>query len=618
MKRVLVGMLLVLLILVITHCTPGGRDLRVQLWWFQFSYGEVLYQYERYEEGGILSDELVNMETGERDVGVVESGQRAAVPTEFVTSVRFPKFNVRVFNPDPRAEEVVLQNVETEEIVTSKIEEKSEEDPKSFGSVYTDAKGYFEIHQVAGLQGREAAKIRGYVTEYRGGRGIQGAKVSYPANIFTVPGDILITKAGYSVGKIQNVVVEGLEDYVYAVPLRPELNPGWTKTPPFVNITLKDQQEASSRAVSGDLEITVEVLSSLDVFLFYVYFGGDQRFPRDNPGVYYEKLDLTIDTSLYPNGPTYLRILTYDVNENSTVQVIPITVHNEAIDEALPGEIEWMTMTSFTFGSNVGFWSDPRNELKQIEGKKSHFDFSTIDESFMLQKRSGSIDIYNRLEWLPAEDADGYKVYRQIEEEQPVLVGIIRWNQRLWDADDEEFFYRFDDFSPVLEVGKKTTYKVVPYNSAGENPDGAIERFGYPIPGCQVYLEAPDHQEQDVSLTPTFSWEIELVDWTWDDFEDFLAASEARDGYAVSQLWIFDATSWRVFAGNIFDADEFSLPAENALLPGQVYSWDIFNALIVMEYEDEEDGWSESVSYAGDWDGSENGEFMFTTTTTLE
>lgn len=467
--------------------------------------------------------------------------------------------------------------------------------------VVTDTIGYFRIEN-----DDQTKVIEGFVTHNRGGAGISGATVTYPADIFETPGDLLITKEGYALGKIQNVYwkyvdLDGPEqagedhwselDYIYEAPLRDPFSPSWSDVPPVINVEGLEPGDT----VSGTLAFDLNLLSEQEIYVYYVYLGGEQLSPRDSSGANEDSATVTIDTTVFPNGPTYLKVLAYDYNGNLALSVFPIIIQNGAVHNEIPGALPGFDLYSETYGINWGMYSLPVNQLNDQQD-----DPGLSEDGLGARSVQEDVSLRCRLSWEPAAGAQGYKVYRSFDGIDYRLIGTIKTCS-------------LQDTSSLLDIGKETYYKVVPYNSFGDNEAGAITRSTTPLPAINVFLDSPQNGETGVDLAPTFSWHLESIGGNLEDYQ-----TVTQNVYQDFSISLYDATSYSIYEEDIKDETDYQLPFE--LEPGGVYSWDITSGIAYVYAENAEEtgnGESLSISYAGyDYTGSSgsmNGENMFTT-----
>ena len=102
------------------------------------------------------------------------------------------------------------------------------------------------------------------------------------------------------------------------------------------------------------------------------------------------------------------------------------------------------------------------------------------------------------LEWEGAEDANGHKVYRSFDGVRFTKIAAIPAS-----------YSEMVDFSPQLTPGKKTFYKVVPYNSAGDGQGMVVD---HAFAAHEVYLSQPYNGRTNVALDLTFQWKLRNKD----------------------------------------------------------------------------------------------------------
>lgn len=434
--------------------------------------------------------------------------------------------------------------------------------------------------------------LSGYVTDTRGGPPLAGAEVFIPGGdpvvtdisgyfefttIPTSPFDLLVTKEGLAGVKVQDIYIE--YSLHLEIPTRNVFNPDWSTVPPTIEVNGVTPNEE----VFGELEIDITVTGDqfLGPFVFYVYFGGMQRFPVEGE-TFIEKNQATvsINTEKHPDGPSFIRILAYDDNENSTQKIIPVTVINDQVAAALPGEIPVMNALSVTMGQTFGYYSQKRDKLfdeRDLTGDPGIIQLRHGDE-LNLEELDPGATLFARILWAPAPGADGYAVYRG-EKHLGNIAGT-----------------RYDDFSLNHESFNSTVeYTLIPYNDYGYGP--AKTRVVPVLEPFNVMLESPGNEATGVDLSPTFEWDIT---------NSFPPGTEL-----LFSVHLFEGTWWKIWELDVFDV--FSIVYPDVLEPALVYSWDVFYADAFLLWEYDTTGYSYGLSIAGDGLGSFNGEFIFTT-----
>lgn len=452
--------------------------------------------------------------------------------------------------------------------------------------------------------------ITGYVTETKGGPSLEGARVIGPAGLwaetdamgyfeFPVPVmweeetfDLLVEQDGYAAGRIQDISVVIGELFSLEIPIREVFNPNWSLNPPSICIDGVDAYDV----VDGDLQINISITGDRPIYVFYVYFSGLQRDPREGFFTDTGEGEVTIDTTKYPNGLNFLLVQAYDDNENLSMKFVPVMVDNDATQSELPGELSYLSGYSMTFGDTFGFYAERREELFReynLEGDP-YLREIPMDQVVDLSTLPEGITLYNYLFWDPVAGADGYSVYRSFDGENFELISAIP-------AMDEP---SLADFSPKLAPEVPVLYYVAPYNSHGESE--GLYRTLLPLDRLNVSLSEPADGATDVPVEPTFTWETHESMFVGTQYEAY--REEIWFDYYFT---LFDATWWLIADLWIEDEEEFAFP--EPLDPATVYTWDIMDAEAFLLYKMEVDGFAYALSIASDMGGSINGEHIFTT-----
>lgn len=448
------------------------------------------------------------------------------------------------------------------------------------------------------------AVLQGTVTDYRGGSAVQGATVIAPFGTATTdskgqfklnfkddaPVDLLVQKEGRASVRIQGISLQPDQKLDLEVPSRPRISSSWTNNPPRITLT----GVSPGDTVSGILSLDIAVGGDHDTYVAYVYFGGEQRFPNSGIVVGDNQLAIDIDTARYQNGLSYVKILAYDVNDNAVLYIVPVTVQNGEDPDAAVSSIAVLHAVSTSFGQNIGYYSKQRESLfnkYNLQGDPNILKLKGGDEIDLRSVPAGAA-IYNMLTWSAASGAQGYNVYRSFDGVNYRKIGSV-------------ISGRYDDYSSELAVNQKTYYKVVPYNGSVEGTPSMREVT--PLPTYNVYLQSPSNNATYVTLSPTFRWRNQL------------SAPMPSDVEFTTVITLYDATNFRIWESEDYDVTEKTYPG--TLTPGSVYSWDIIESSAFCLYYYAGDGYSYAISYSSmgpnSQFGSVNGEFVFTTTTTV-
>ncbi len=409
--------------------------------------------------------------------------------------------------------------------------------------------------------------------------------------------DLFVEKDGYSKARVQDICLAKDEDLELEIPIREVFHPDWSTVPPRLIIEGVERGDV----VKGDLEIDITVDGDRDAYLLYVYFCASTRTPVEFVEVGANEGTGTIDTTLFPNGKGFVRVIAYDENENAVIAIIPVIIDNDlAASNELPEDLDSIILSSTTFGMTVGFYSKQRAEIFSRMGfQEDPYLFELHDGSELdLRVVPSNTTVYNTITWVPVENATGYNVYRSLD-------GV---NYK-WIATQTQVGQygtcSADDFSPVLTPGEAIYYRVVPYNGKGEST-GAEYPITPLLPFNLMLLEPADGAV-DVPLRPTFKWETTFPHGPIDESVTITYGN-----------WIWEGTNENILWDITENDEQFTLGFD--LEPGTVYTWDIASAWAWTYFESEEGSSAYAMVYAGkgpginDGGGSMNGEFTFTTT----
>lgn len=456
----------------------------------------------------------------------------------------------------------------------------------------------------------EMGTVTGYITDGQGGPAVAGATVSCQTYTTTTDAqgyfslaieadevcDLFVTKQNRATTRLQNLLVGEDQTLKVTLPNRARFNPNWSVTAPVIAVSGVNVANPLNGVVTFHIDTTA---SERNVNKIYAYFGGEQRAPRNTAVFDYPIADCAVDTALYPNGATYLRVLVYDDNENATVTYIPVLIDNPASENA-PGDLPALALTATSFGVNVGYYSAQRAEMYKKYGLKGNPYIIQYPEggSFDLKSAPPGTLVVVAVAWAAAPNATCYRVERSLDSTNWQYIGVVSATS-------------YNDYSPYVSAGQEIWYRVTPLNNAGTEGVGRT-RSVTPLSPYNVMLEEPYDKSTNVPLQPTFTWRFECP-------------LELPDQAAMRiRVRVFDVTNYIVFQETLdflkaAEITELQCPGE--LEPGHTYSWDIYESFALVWYQnDGAAGYSRAYSYAGEMDsdtggsaGSLNGEHMFTT-----
>jgi len=436
----------------------------------------------------------------------------------------------------------------------------------------------------------------GHVTDARGGSGIEGAVVKGNGLEVTTDAqgffaldaetgkkfDLIIEKEGYGSAKIQDLMLEEDEVVHFNVPCRPAFSSTMSTVPMTIGLDGIDEGDK----VEDVVNFTVTTQGDNALYALFGFFNNENIGFESEIFTELDEAVFSWDTTLYPNGPGYLLLHAYDLMGNITIKRVFVEIDNDEVEVEEPEDAPFLMTYSMTWGMNPRFHAEERAERYEELGIEKDPFVVQLPHGFEFDIRTApeGAALYNVIIWSLVADATGYSVYRSFDGSEFHKIADI--------VGDDAYF----DFCAQLEVGKETYYKVVPYNSKGEgNASAAISTT--PLPPFNVFLEGPADGELDVSLSPTFSW---MHDGNF-----------AEDVVLSHSVWLYEATEWKIWEEDVVDEEEITFPG--VLKAQTVYTWDVFGSRADIDYYDGTDGVSFAISFAGERDGSMNGEFIFTT-----
>lgn len=454
-----------------------------------------------------------------------------------------------------------------------------------------------------------AGLIRGCVTDTQGGPAVSGASVVYGEQsgstrsdgsfrLSVYPGephDLIVAKADRGTVRVQGVQAEVGETIVLDIPSRPLFNPEWSSVAPVISVS----GIASGADISGTITLGISIAAERPIAVCFAYFCGEQRAPQELVAVKSDSAICTIVSTQFPNGPGYVRILAYDDNGNAAISMIPVSIQNAPDDIAPPESLEAIKVTSYTFGQNMGVYRKNRQEQFCRSGIRE--DYGTIKlrggGTLSIRTAPSNSTLYTELSWPHTNGADGYSIHRRLEGGEYRLIANLRRS-----GTDGSYY----DYSSELRPGLKVYYRVVPYNSAGVGI--GRDCWVIPLPSYNVQLVSPANGSTEAPfIDPGFTWRRTTS-----------GTMPANVSY-WDCLCIFDASSTLIYDSesetSLYDCTELQL--YGALNPGGTYSWDIYYSDALAVYVVNDFTLSCAYSFAGAGSGSSNGEFVFTTTTSI-
>ena len=425
--------------------------------------------------------------------------------------------------------------------------------------------------------------ISGAVTNTRGGPGVSGATVTATSSMASAttnsqggyvlalnPGtyDVLAAAPGMAASKFQGVKVVANKSTTANLIMFPVFSPSMAVGAPTIAVT----NLAQGQNVLGIVTFTVNVTTAaanLPVRRIDVRASNLNAAPLTtsalSPG---EAVDVssalfTLTSTALANGPAFVDIIAYDLNQNAAELMVGFTVSNAPSGSA-PATPTGFTLEAVTSGQSFGLFSTQRAQLFSTLGIRQDPHILTIGgRSISILSAPANSTLFVEVLWTAVTGATGYKVFRsfssggpfvQIAQVPQVTAGIA-------------VFY--DDADPSLAPGVTVYYETSAFNAGGESaPTAALGVT--PLSAFNLNLTSPGINATSVSLTPVFGWAP-------------TASVGTHQGYDIVVWGLNDPSpAWGTSGFGIIDTTSVAFPTVScspcSLQGGKVYQWDIWEA----------------------------------------
>ncbi len=452
--------------------------------------------------------------------------------------------------------------------------------------------------------------VSGVVTDSRGGSAVDGANVTaasasaitnaqgqYALSLNSGTYDILAAKPGMAASKLQSVVVQAGQTTTANLIMRTVFDSTRPVSAPTISVSGLSQGQTVTGTVSFTINVTASNpvrridlrASNMDAF---------SRFPIEDSSA----ATVTLNSTFLANGPSFVDIIAYDLNQNAAELIIGFTVNN-GVAGGPPATPTGLTLTAVTTGQSLSLFRTQRAELFSKLGVRENPNTLTVPgrAPINLLTAPANATLFVEAAWNAVAGAVGYKVYRSFSAAGP-FVQVAQMNSTL-----------YDDADPSLTPGVTVHYRVSAFNAGGESPQTAAVAVT-PLAAFNLNVASPTNNATGVLTTPTFTWTPTALVGAERRYDIFvLGLNDPGLAWFTSGFSIVNSTSIAYGTGGTVSV----FPLQRA----KVYQWDIYQALAQTVYAPN----SIAIAIAnqllrplppgppGDRSGSLNGPFRFTT-----
>ena len=486
------------------------------------------------------------------------------------------------------------------------------------------------------------SRVTGIVTFGRAGAAVAGATVTAVQEdgaklastktdsegrytLLVKPGtkmDLIAAKEGYTGCRFQGIVLSPGETFRADLIMQKPVVSQWDTTPPRLAIS----GVTSGQTISEKTWITVELKGEheLGEVLWEIgseFPGYSYKFPGG-----FRSVTLTLDTTGYTDGPSFIHIVAYDKNKNAVITRIPVRIKNDSASGVHLTMKKPLLVLAYTYGDDMHMSTMERHDYfpglyrRQRGLPRAGGDFSITAAE---ERSTCYVGVFWEKEFSSGSGFAGYNVYRSSSAFGPWK----RLGTAYEDAEAGEYYYF--DLTPDVTPGVRSYYKVVPFSSGGKEGTGQTE-WVVPLGRFEVNLKEPAHGATDVSLNPTLKWEhngveadiyfyqFELIgrteEWEWEKSE-----REYSPWIVIGEMWTVSKDKTFVdYVEDVVDDTNEGVWGDN-YLPLQKnwsYQWDIISAQAIKVYSYKGGAICSaavSIGLIGQAGGSSNGAFVFST-----
>jgi Carboxypeptidase regulatory-like domain len=448
--------------------------------------------------------------------------------------------------------------------------------------------------------------VSGNVTNTRGGPGVSGATITatnsmmsattnaqgaYTLALNPATYDILAAAPGMAASKFQSVVVLANKTSTANLIMFPVFDP----TKPVAAPTISLSGLTQGQTVTTPVTLTVGTVAAsnpvrrIDIRVSNL----NALTPTTQEFVDTNTATLTLNPATLANGPAFVDILEYDLNQNAAELMVAFTVSNTQSGTA-PTTPTGFSLEAVTFGQSLGLFSTRRAQLFAQLGIRQDPHILTFGgRSINILTAPSNATLFVEPSWTAVTGATGYKVFRSSTAGGPfVLVAQVT-----------STFY--DDTDPTLAPGVPVYYQVSAFNTGGESAPTASLSVT-PLPAFNLNLTTPARDATGASTLPVFTWTPTVAVGTDQGYDVVVTGvNDPSPAWMTSGFSILDTTSVTYGA--------FPVVSITPLQSGKVYQWNIYEAVAQTKYASNSFAVAVANSGSQGVSGSLNGPFTFTT-----
>ncbi len=410
--------------------------------------------------------------------------------------------------------------------------------------------------------------ISGAVTSSRGGPAVDGATITAAGTSVSAttnaqgtyvlsvnPGtyDVIAAKPGMAASKFQSVVVQAGQMTTANLIMFPVFDPTKPVSPPTISVTGLSQ----GQTVTGTISFTVSVTASNPVRRIEMRTSNMDVPPQQSVADSSSATFPLVSTAL-ANGPAFVDLITYDLNQNAAEMNIRFTVNN-TVSGGPPATPTGGFFLAVTTGQRVGIFAAQRAQIFSALRITENANILRVGgRSINLLSAPTNATLFVEATWSAVPGAAGYKVLRSFSASGP-FVQIAQVTSTV-----------YDDPDPALAPGVPVFYQVSAFNAGGESAPTATVGVT-PLAAFNVNLTSPVNNATGAPTAPTFTWAPTALLGT-DQFYDIsvFGLNDANPAWITTMGALQNRTS--VAYGTV------GIPSVNPLQSGKVYQWDIYQA----------------------------------------